>query len=192
MALAQLTLKTEFLKLMDETSPTFLGWPSTREAACVNWTNAYDTYASTAQDISFDTLISANKAAMLSYLLANMPGPGGDIATSAAVWDQAFINYWTGATFTIIQIPTPPNDPGANTGLFSVELSSLIVTVTPSVLKDLLIAELGVFSNSAATKAENLATVFHTATTTAVLALISGLDTTTPTPLPITNTNPIL
>jgi hypothetical protein len=55
-------------------------------------------------------------------------------------------------------------------------------------LKALLEIEFAILQEDGSAKATALANAFHTATTSAVMVLITGLDTSVPTPLPITNT----
>lgn len=191
MALSQPTLKAEFLKLMDQDDPNFVGWPATQLQGVHNWCNAYNAYAMHATDVSGDTVFTTNLAGMISTLAANMPDPAtGTPAAGAAAFDLAFIAYWAGAIFSVGILPVIPlvcPNLGGTT-IFSVETTSVVVTVAPDTLKNLLAPELLILSNDADVKADAFATIFHTATTTAVTALITGLDTTAPVPLPITNT----
>lgn len=189
------TLETELRKLIDPDYEGFSGWPATREAAISNWTNAYDAYAISANDASGDSLLSANKALFEAALLSGMPSDPitGDVTTAATAFESAFTAYWLNATFNITAlIPGVAAGTCANVGgtmLFSSELTSIVTSVIPNILKPALIAELAIPSNDGAAKAASLADILHTATTTAVVVTISGLDTTPPPsgPLPITN-----
>jgi hypothetical protein len=193
MALSQATLQTELLKLLDETDLNFVGWPTDPATAASNWSTAYNNYASSAVDVSGDSLLLSFPALFETALLSTMI-PNGTIVDAAQAFETAFQGYWTGATFNIgllppNGIPVPPNP---CSGFFSLEITSVVILVTPNILKNLLLTELAVLSSNAATKATALATAFHTATLSAVNVLISGLDTTVPPPVgpfPIINNN---
>jgi hypothetical protein len=192
MALVLATLEAEFKKLMDPDDPGFLGHPPTIANAAAAWKDAYDLYASQAVDVSNDPLTTANPAgfeAMLATLLP--PGdPGGNPSQAADAFEQAFSTYWTGGIFATGFPPTPapvcPNVGG--NGIWSIEQSSIVLSVTPNILKALLEIEFAILQEDGSAKATALANAFHTATTSAVMVLITGLDTSVPTPLPITNT----
>jgi len=191
MALAQATLAEELTKLFDSSDPNFVGYPANLGAAASNWGNAYNTYASTAVDVSGDSLVSANAASFVSALQSGLES-SSDATAAANAFDAAFVAYWTGAVFSIGFSPTPASacPSVGGTGLWSSEISSVVSAVTASTLTNLLVTEFAILGGSAASKADSLATAFHSATTTAVFVLITGLDT-TPTPagpLPITNT----
>lgn len=190
MALNQALLKSELLKLFDETDPGFAGWPTTIVQAATNFANAYDKYAIQAQDASGEPPLSVNKAGFETALMSIPVPEVGTAAVSANIFDQAFLAYWTGGSFTF-GIP-PPTGVGG-TGIFSVELSSVVLSVTPSVLGNLLLPIFSTYSAFAEPQADAIASAFHTATTTAVVVIITGLDTTPPPtgPLPITNTGTI-
>jgi len=196
MTLVASTLEAELLKLFDSSNPSFSGYPATKDLACSNWGDAYDLYAGAATDVSGDAVVVKNKALFISTLQAQLPSdPSTGTAVAASnAFDAAFIAYWTGASFAIGIPPTPAAvcpSVGGNT-IFGVEATSLVSVVTPSVLANLL---LPIFTDvstasTAQDKAQQIASAFHTATTTAVIVLITGLDTTPPPagPLPITNT----
>jgi hypothetical protein len=199
MALDQTVLTNEILKLIDPTCEGFVAYPETREDAITNWANAYNTYAVAAMDVSGDVLLTSNLAGFTSTLLSLIPTipPGGSILEAANAFDTAFITYWAGATFNILIPPPPPNDvpipPAINNGIFGLEATSIVTTVTAGVLSANLQQEFAIISSDTATKAAGLASAFHAATTSAVIATIVGVDT-TPTPAgpyPITNTNTI-
>lgn len=189
MTLNVATLLTELRKFGDEKFSGFTGFPGTKAEAKSAWTNAYDIYASTATDISGDLLVSSNSSGFQSNLSFDASGTA---ASSAADFDSAFVSYWTGATFAVGIIPPPsglcPNVGG--TGIFGVETTSVVSTVTANVLKAKLLAILGSPASNAQAQLTLLAQAFHEATTEAVTVLITGTDTTpTPSgPLPITNT----
>jgi hypothetical protein len=190
--LVEANLASEFLKLVDSASPSFSGFPSSKADATTNWAQAYNTYALSAQDASEDLVASVSLPGMISTLLAQLPDSAtGTPDLAAAAFDSAFVQYWTGAIFAVGIPPTGlgacPNAGG--TSVFSSEISSVVTAVTANVLKDLL---LPIFNsiNDGIVASQLLATAFHTATTSAVIVLITGLDTTPAPagPLPITNT----
>jgi hypothetical protein len=165
---------------------------SGRSSAESLWTNAYHSYASDAEDISGDGVLTVNKTAFLSILDFGREKTPSEAAHN---FDQAFVAYWTGAIFSVgILIVTPPLEcPNAGgNGVWSSETTSVVDSVAPNVLAPLLVP---IFSglnegDTAVSKASQFARAFHTATTTAVSVLITGLDTTPgPTgPLSISNT----
>ena len=192
MTLAAATLSSEFIKVIDPENAGFVGWPATVADSCVNWGNAYHAYASQATDVSGDALVTANLPLFISTLQASLPAAAvGTAALAANAFDLAFIAYWTAAIFAIGAPPTPaavcPSIGG--TMLWSLEITSLVTAVVPAVLKGLLLPEFAIVdvATTAQEKADSLAQAFHTATTTAIMVLITGLDTTVPIPLPITN-----
>jgi hypothetical protein len=193
MSLSTDLLTDEIRKIIDSTHPEFTSLPATAAETASRWTDAYDTYAINATDVSSDALILANKAGFESALLASLPAAEAGSAVGAAqAFENAFIAYWTAATFGVLTIPPPPNDPGSNSGVFSQETTSIVTTIVPGVLLALLTAEFSIIDfASDEEKAASLADAFHNATTSAVIVLITGIDTTpSPSgPLPITNTN---
>jgi hypothetical protein len=188
MALNQSTLETKIRELIDPDYSGFIDHPNTKLEGVNNWATAYDIYALDAQDLSGDVLLTANKAGFVSALLDNMPDPvyGTSIAAATA-FELAFVAYWTGATFAILHNPLPtlpcPNIGG--TGTFSTETTSIVSSVIPDVLKNLLLVELSEVSSDGAAKAASLAAVFHVATISAVKVTITGADAEG---TPITNT----
>lgn len=192
MALDVATLKAELLKLFDPDDVGFVGYPATIAAAATNLANAYDTYASSAEDVSGDALVSADKATFESILAAQLPAPvvGTLPADAALAFANAFIAYWAGATFAVGSLPpaSPPGCPNmGGTTIFSAETTSVAVAVAVGLLADLT-TEFAVNTVDPDAKADDLANALHTATTSEVTVLITGLDTTLPVPLPITNT----
>ena len=192
MALLQATLKTQLLRLVDSENPSFLGYPSTLEQTAENWTTAYDIYCQSAQDISDDGVATVNTVGFKNALIANLPEGTGTGALAAAAFESAFVAYWMGAVFNIGNLP--PGGVGGN-GIFGVEISSVVTTVTPNVLYGLLLAEFNkaVFETNMDTKANTLAALFHATTISAVICTISGTDTTpAPSgPIPLVNVSPI-
>lgn len=191
MSLNQAKLKTEIMKLIDEETPGFIGFPTDLVTACQNWGNAYNIYALDAVDISGDKLLTSNLVGFQNALAANLPvAEAGTSILAASAFDLAFISYWTAAVFSIGMIPLGGI---GGTGIFSVEISSVVSAITPNVLNNLLLPIFNLNSEDTDAKADSLATAFHTATTTAIFCLISGLDTSPPPggPLPIINISTI-
>lgn len=194
MALVSANLASEFAKMMDPNNPAFISHPATKLDAATNFGNAYNTYALAAQDASTDLVVTTNLAGFIATLAAQLPdSTAGTAALAAAAFDAAFVQYWTGAVFAV---GIPPTGIGAcpNAGgtlIFSAEVSSVVVTVSAGVLQNLL---LPIFSTTGSAdgnaQAILIADAFHSATTSAVIVLITGLDTTPAPagPLPITNT----
>jgi hypothetical protein len=182
-------LEAELLKIIDKDDPGFLGWPTTVADAATNWGNAYHAYASKAEDISSDRVLTTNLSGFITAFTNGITG-STTAAQAADAYEAAFVAYWTGATFDIGNLP--PWGIGGN-GIFGLELSSVVNSITPNVLSNLLKVEFAILSSDAAAKASALAGQMHTATTTAVLVLISGTDTTSPPagPWPIINQSPI-
>lgn len=148
------------------------------------WSRAYDAYAREATDASGDKVATVNRPGFRRVLNFN-PATGSAPAIAQQL-DSAFVVYWTGAVFAIGKPPTP-DAPCPSTGIFVVELTSVVIAVLPGVLAALLIP---IFSNrtkssTAAQQAAQVASAFHTATTSAVTVLISGTDAV---PAPVTNT----
>jgi hypothetical protein len=190
MTLNVATLVTELRKFSDQSYVGFEGFPSSKTEAKSKWATAYDIYASTALDVSLDLVTTKNKPGFQSSLVF---GEFNTPAQAAMEFENAFVSYWTGAIFAVGIPPTPAascTSIGGN-GIFGLEATSVVSTIIPNVLNNLL---LSVFANntdnSALPQLQRIADAFHTATTTAVFVLITGTDTTpTPSgPLPITNT----
>jgi hypothetical protein len=181
-------LEDEFRKMFDAEHADFVGWPPTKPDAAANWSDAYDLFASDAEDVSTDPVTVKNPSLFESTLAAALPGPDGTAVDAAQAFDDAFVQYWTGGVFAV---GTPPPSGVGGTGVFSVELTSVVTVVAPNVLKGLLVPIFESLSSDPDQKAEDIAAAFETATKTAVTVLISGLDTTPPPsgPLPITNTD---
>lgn len=163
-----------------------------RAVAETRWTDAYHSYAQDAVDASGDSVVTVNKAGFLGTL--NLRGEQSS-ASAAANFDQAFVSYWTGGIFAIgkLVVVPPPGCPSiGGTTIWASEITSLVVSVIPNVLSGLLlpIFERTDSSDTALSKASEIARAFHTATTTAVIVTIAGLDTTPGPvgPLPIVNT----
>lgn len=202
MALNKDTLKTEILKLIDPEDEDFVGYPEDAATAAENWAAAYATYAADAEDASGDALASASESGFADAIESGLAGdpeadppvPGSSTpAQAAAAFGAAFLAFWTGATFAVGTLLDPLTEPCPSvggTGIWATEATSAVLAAVPAGLITLLTAEFAVNSDDPDTKADALATAFHTATTTAVTVLISGLDSTPPpaSPIPITNT----
>jgi len=186
MALDSTLLKEKILSLTDENDSTFIGFPTDIATAATNWASAYHTYAKSAQDVSGDFLETSNPTEFENVLAAGFSDQL-TIEQAADLFEQAFTVYWVGAIFEVGLLP--PNGVGGN-GIFGVETTSIVDTITPNILKNLLLTEFAILSSDADTKSEALANIFHEATTTAIFVLITGTDTTPPAsggPLPIIN-----
>jgi hypothetical protein len=190
MALNSATLKSELIKIMDSSSPSFTGFPATIADAVDSWTNAYDLYASVAQSVSGDVVLTKNATGFKSALLRGLTTSVTEYAAASA-FEQAFVAYWTGATFNITLLPSPTSGNIGGNGIFGVVLSSIVSSITANVLKSNLLNAFLVKYPDVDSAVTAISSAFHTATTTAISVLISGLDTTPPLggPLPITNTN---
>lgn len=190
MALDVNKLKGELLKLIDPNDPHFVGHPTNATDFANNWANAYDTYAKDAQDVSGDPVLTAHKSSMAARLLT-LNVPAGVIATAASTFDQALADYWIGATFATLIVPTPAAACASvgGTGLWSAEASSVVSAVTAHVLEASMLSLLAIPSDDPNVKATALANAFHAATTSAVKVTITGTDTTTPPTGPLTITN---
>jgi len=155
------------------------------------WADAYNSYAMDAEDASGDRPAVTNQGGFLSTLSLV---EGATVAGAAQLFDAAFVTYWTGGVFVVgtpITVPPPGCPSIGGTTIWATEITSLVTVVVPGVLAGLLAPILGSLSDSAtpASKANGIAGAFHQATTTAVMVLMTGLDTTPPPvgPLPVTN-----
>lgn len=186
MSLSENTLTDELRKVFDKEHPGFLGFGTEAEQKS-KITDAYDTYATQAEDASGDSLQTANKAGFEAALVFTVPGTA---VSAAASITAAFTTYWTGATFNVDVInPNPACSSVGGNLIFGAETTS-VAAVGPTV--GLLAGLTSALSDTAETgeeKARSIASALHSATISSVLVTIVGLDTTPPTagPLPITN-----
>lgn len=163
---------------------------SSAEAAS-KWTEAYDSYARDAEDVSRDRVAVVNRPGFQAAL--QFDSAAGQAPLMAQLFDTAFVSYWTGAIFAVGIPPTPaalcPSIGG--TGIFATEITSTVILAAPGVLQGLLLPIFTAVTkaSTAAQQAQQIATAFHTATTTAVTVLITGISTPPPpSGAPITNT----
>jgi hypothetical protein len=180
------TLKAELRKFLKPGDPTFAGFPASLVAASQKWADAYQAYASAGVDASGDAL-TLSFPVKFKDAIAGLSPPQTPIQAATA-FGTAFTDYWTGGTFAIGALP--PSGVGG-TGIFASEITSVVLAVVPAGLIAQLTAEFAAKSADPAAKIDAIAAALHTATTTGVTVLISGLDTTPPGsggPLPITNT----
>ncbi len=189
MALSQAKLAGELSRFMDPEHPSF-AWPASRSEAIQLWVDAYDTYATDAEDVSGDAVVTKYPAMFHAELVNRLTGSWSS-AAAALAFRYAFVTYWTGAVFAIGAVPAPggpcPNVGG--NGIFSVEIQSVVTSVNGVNLRSALLALFDALTDDAGARIEAIAAAFHAATTTDVLVTITGLDTTPPPagPLPITN-----
>lgn len=183
-----------------------VGEQPTAASAASAWVSAFAAYAQTAQDVSGDPLIAGNLAAFQAQLtslftqdtawLAGHPNQAkGNVSPSDAAQGlaKAFASFWTGATFAVA-IPVAPGTPGtagAGTQIFMQEASSVVTVVSPAALALQLTQAFSTPTGSAYDALGRIADALHTACTSDVTVLFTGIDTTPITPLPVTNTNTV-
>jgi len=165
MALSAAILKSELLKLYDETDPGFVGYATDVATAATNLGNAYDTYAADAVDLIGGTSNLRMKADFISYLSSNIV-PAGTLAVSLAALDTACVNYWTLATF----------NPGIPVAPMIIEVASVISAIVPGTVVTSMTALLSAMSNDVDTLCGDIATALHTFTTTCVTVTTTGTD----------------
>lgn len=155
------------------------------------WTDAYDRYAREAEDVSGERPTTVNAVGFRRALNFRVSRTAAEISRQ---FEQGFVTYWTGAVFQVGVIP-PPTPPCPNVGgttIFASETSSVVAWITPRIMFAQLLSEFSVTQrgDTIQARANSIAAAMHRATTSAVLVLITGLDTTPMPggPLPITNT----
>jgi hypothetical protein len=194
MGLLQSKLESELLKLLDPNNKDFVGYPGDVAAVAANWSAAYGAYAQSAVNAGGAALSSPSNALQEKFkiqLISSLPAAdSGKASTAAQAFESAFISYWTGAIFAIN--PAPEAGTGG-TKKFSAAVSSVVSDVTPGALSTPLAEALGRTSSDPAERAQTLANAFHVATTTGVVVVTTGVDTspTPPGPQPIVNTSGI-
>lgn len=184
MALSATTLLHNLTAIGPQTSPA---------GAASAWRDAFFAYVRTAQDVSGDPLISGNLPgfylAILSLFGRNDVSPDD----AAKAFGQAFVTYWTGATFSVA-IPVAPGTKGtvgAGTQVFMQETSSIAASASPVTLVSQLTDAFATPSGTADDAMGRIAEALHRACTSDVSVLITGIDTTPTGPLPVTNTNKV-
>lgn len=195
MTLSLDTLKAELRKLTDPTDLDFVGFSadpdkSVRRAdAAAKWATAFDNYGQSVENVNEDTtLVAPNKLGFETALTFDTVSAVQIATEFGAAWTA----YWTGVTFnagTPDEINTPPlgcPNVGGNS-IFGIIATSV---VTAAVAAALILTLTAFFTDNTSTdpgaRADELATILHNASTTAVVVLTSGSDTGGP--VPITNT----
>lgn len=195
MTLSLATLKAEIRKLTDPTDLGFVGFSSdpdksVRQAdAAAKWATAFDNYGQSVENVNEDTTLTPpNKLGFETALTFNTVSAAQIAAEFGAAWTA----YWTGVTFnpgtpdTINPPPAGCPNVGGN-GIFAVIATSVVTAVVAAAL---IITLTAFFTDNTSTdpgaRADELATILHNASTTAVVVLTSGTDTGGP--VPITNT----
>jgi len=174
-------LKAELNKLFNPDNPGFVGYPADILNVAINWANAYDAYALSAQDQSKDSIISANKAGFQTGLESLPNANIGTAELSALAFETAFVNYWTGGVFAIGKLP---EFGVGGTGIFSIETTSLVISVVPSMMYNQVLPVFSTIKPSLIDTVDAIAQAMHNATI-GVIVTITGLDTSLPTPVPI-------
>lgn len=201
MSLSESKLVTELRKIMDPSFEDFIPFGTVEDASDESgitdvrntmrqrWSSAYDAYASSAEDLSGDSVLTKFPAKFLNSLTFAEPGTN---ETAALEFSTAWARYWTGGAFAIGKLVAGLGSPCPNVGLgtklFAMEATSLVTVVNAFPLLAALVTEFSTVTESNKTRAENLAKIFHTATTTQISVVITGVDATTPTPLAVVNT----
>ena len=181
MSLDRDKLRDSFRAVVDPTYPLH-AFPATQADAVEAWTEIYDSYALAAEDVSGDSVVTANRAGFKAALTMDIHS--GDPETLAAEFAAAFLAYWTGAVFAIGKLPATPTVPCPSVGgnlIWGSEATSVVSAVVSENLRQTLVTEFGKQTIDGEAKAEALADLFHDATTRDVQVLITGLDTAVPT-----------
>ena len=157
-----------------------LSWFNEDVTSIFDFTNyfsdAYEDYALDCIDISGDSILTYNKAGMKNIL--NTLTNNETTSSSALKFENSIITFWTEATF---KLTIPP------TGTILPELSAIVTTnIIPGVIKTPLISVFSDLSPNTTKqqKADQLATVFHTATLTVVVTCV-GTHPSTGNPVPV-------
>lgn len=185
MSLSRQKLERELLRIF--TRPNVV---KTKEHARRLWWETYDVYARDAQDVSGDDVLQVNSYRFLKSLRFDSLN---NYLQAADEFDAAFRAYWQGATFNVGQlIATAPStcpNVGGN-GVWSTETASVVSRVQRRALTGRLVPVFQRQSQVADAEraAAEIAQAFHETTTKDVLVTITGFDTSTPTPIAISNT----
>lgn len=147
----------------------------------------YHTYAQQAEDVSGEKATNLNVKNFRDVLDFQRSRTAEQFCQQM---DRAFVAYWTGVIFAngIVPPPSPPCPNVGGTGIFWIEFSSSVTSVTLNVLYGLLLPVVLYKKGSAQVQALRFASALDEATKRAVTVYITGLDTSLPFPLPITNT----
>lgn len=171
----------------------------TIENAERRWASAYTSYASDAEDLSGDPLLSGNTVSFRSALNFRAIRYTTQMAQQL---ETGFQSYWAGANFAVgnlvsgtgtpcPNVPVPPAP--SSTLLFASEVSSIVLSVAPQALYSRVLPVLSRnFSGvTGEDQARRIASAMHEATISAVTVLITGVDTAIPAvggPFVLTNT----
>ena len=113
--------------------------PDSHAQAARAWGQAYESFALGAADASGQGPAVVNRAGFEALLQAHFEragteGLGPGAAASAQAFADAFVAFWTGGVF-LFGIPPVGGDPGAHNGHWSLEASSVVLSVTGAPLK---------------------------------------------------------
>lgn len=185
MSLSRSKLERELLRIF--TRPNVV---RTREHARRLWWEVYDDYARDAEDVSGDSVLTVSSFGFLKKLKFFSLN---NYLQAADEFDAAFRAYWQGATFNVSQLITSPPSSCPNiggNGIWSAETASVVSQVRRRALAEKLVTVFQRQSQVAdsARAAAEIANAFHRSTTQDVIVTITGFDTTTPTPVSISNT----
>lgn len=184
MSLSQAKLQRELFRIF--TRPNVV---KTVEHARRLWWETYDVYARDAEDVSGDSVAIVNSFGFLKGLRFSSLN---NYLQAAYELDDAFRAYWRGATFNvgslIIGTPSGCASIGGN-GVWASEAASVVSTIRRRGLAGRLVPVFRSQSEvaNAERAAAEIALALHHATTQDVKVTITGLDTTTPTPVSISN-----
>lgn len=184
MSLSRVNLQRELLRIF--TRPEIV---NTVENARRLWWEVYDVYARDAEDVSGDNVAIVNSSGFLKGLRFSFQN---NYLQAAYELDDAFRAYWRGATFNvgslILGTPSGCQNIGGN-GVWASEAASVVSSVRRRGLADRLVPVFRRQSEGANVEraAADIAGALHAATTQDVNVTITGLDTTIPTPVSISN-----
>jgi len=149
--------------------------------------SVYHVYAQDAEDVSGERLENASERPFRDQLAFQRSQTARQFADQL---DAAFVAYWQDLTFPTLVVPPadPPCPNVGGTGEFSVETAAVVSEVSPRAMYDAVLPVLTTSDEPARLKARKLADAMDRVTKSAVTVLITGEDTTTPTPVAITNT----
>jgi len=155
MALNKVTLQTELESWMGST------YTDINDAANA-FANAYDTYAQDALDVSNDGPDTLNKQGIIDAFITLTTS---ETPTSASVtFEDAIIAYWNGGTFELLTPPAGTITPEISANVTGNIATSAISTDLKTVFENT--------SDSAATKASQIADILDTATKTVIVTCV--------------------